>query len=106
MACQIPTLQQNFKQNYWVTLVTELQFSHSAVEYHVLKCLQLNAVCVLDSLEKFMWPTNVLSQTALTLILTFLQKKAFLISYLLDKYRSFLPNDVPDTYPSAKFQAK
>ena len=35
-----------------------------------------------------------------------LQKKAFLISYLLDKYRSFLPNGVPDTYPSAKLQAK
>ena len=32
----------------------------------------------------------------------FLHKKAFLISHLLDKYRSFLPNDVPDTYPSAK----
>jgi hypothetical protein len=36
----------------------------------------------------------------------FLHKKAFLISHLLDKYRSFLPNDVPDTYPSAKLQAK
>jgi hypothetical protein len=35
-----------------------------------------------------------------------LKKKAFLISYLLDKYRSFLPNGVPDTYPSAKLQAK
>ena len=32
----------------------------------------------------------------------FLHKIAFLISYLLDKYRSFLPNDVPDTYPSGK----
>jgi hypothetical protein len=32
MTCQIPTLQQNFSQNYWVTLVTELQFSHSAVK--------------------------------------------------------------------------
>jgi hypothetical protein len=31
----------------------------------------------------------------------FLHKKAFLISHLLDKYRSFLPNDVP-----AKLQAK
>jgi hypothetical protein len=28
------------------------------------------------------------------------------ISHLLDKYQSFLPNDVPDTYPSAKLQAK
>jgi hypothetical protein len=28
-----------------------------------------------------------------------------LITKLLDKNRSFLPNDVPDTYPSAKFQA-
>ena len=36
----------------------------------------------------------------------FLHKKAFLISHLLDKYRSFLPNDVPDTYPSAKLHAK
>jgi uncharacterized protein (DUF1778 family) len=31
----------------------------------------LGITCVLDSLEKFMWPTNVLSQTALTLILTY-----------------------------------
>ena len=36
----------------------------------------------------------------------FLHKKAFLISHLLDRYRSFLPNDVPDTYPSAKRHAK
>jgi hypothetical protein len=36
----------------------------------------------------------------------FLHKKTFLISHLLDKYRSFLPNDVPDIYPSAKLQAK
>jgi hypothetical protein len=34
-------------------------------------CLQLNEVCVLDSLEKFLWPTHVLSQSALTLILTY-----------------------------------
>jgi hypothetical protein len=40
-------------------------------DYHVLKCLQLNEVCVLDSLEKFLWPTHVLSQSALTLILTY-----------------------------------
>ena len=36
----------------------------------------------------------------------FLHKKAFLISHLLDKYRSFLSNDVPGIYPSAKLQAK
>ena len=36
----------------------------------------------------------------------FLHKKAFLISHLLDKYRSFLSNDVPVIYPSAKLQAK
>ena len=36
----------------------------------------------------------------------FLHKKAFLISHLLDKCRSFLPNDVPDTYHSAKLYAK
>ena len=35
----------------------------------------------------------------------FLHKKAFLISHLLDKYRSFLPNHVPDTYPSATLLA-
>jgi hypothetical protein len=33
--------------------------------------IQLNEVCVLDSLEKFLWPTHVLSQSALTLILTY-----------------------------------
>jgi hypothetical protein len=32
---------------------------------------QLNEVWVLDSLEKFLWPTHVLSQSALTLILTY-----------------------------------
>ena len=38
MTCQIPTLQQNFRQNYWVTLVTELQFSHSAVKACQTSC--------------------------------------------------------------------
>jgi hypothetical protein len=67
--------------------------------------LQLNEVCVLDSLEKFLWPTNVLSQSVLTLILTYPLQQSILkfICWLIGE-KAYKAASEPYTVPIDKIK--